>query len=226
MASGYPLIVNDVKILSAEALYQACRYPDYPEYQKEIFKEKSPMSAKMISKKYYKNSRADWESVRVEIMRWSLRVKLSQNFAKFGRLLETTYGKHIVEETPKEKFWGATKQDNEKLIGTNALGRLLMELRECYYSEHRYTLLTVQVPNIPNFKLYGKNIGAISEVEKFIQFIRKQGQNSKDKKSNKQKYIDEEYDDDVIRNEFPMNVGIPHGKVANPSDSSSLELFN
>jgi type I restriction enzyme S subunit len=34
----------------------------------------------MRSKPFRKDSRPDWDAVRVKIMRWSLRVKLTQNW--------------------------------------------------------------------------------------------------------------------------------------------------
>ena len=36
MAKGYPLLINGLPIQSSEILYQACRYPDYPDIQKAI----------------------------------------------------------------------------------------------------------------------------------------------------------------------------------------------
>ncbi|MFN9866243.1 MAG: DUF1768 domain-containing protein, partial [Pseudanabaena sp.] len=61
MAGGYLLNVNGVKILTSEALYQACRFPHLPEVQRLIIAERSPMTAKMKSKPYRDNSRVDWD---------------------------------------------------------------------------------------------------------------------------------------------------------------------
>jgi len=90
MAGGYPLLVNDVRILTSEALYQACRFPHLPEVQRLIIEQKSPMAAKMKSKSHRKNSREDWDKVRVTVMRWCLHVKLAQNRNTFGALLRST----------------------------------------------------------------------------------------------------------------------------------------
>src|SRR5436309_5954032 len=73
MAGGYPLCVNGVRILTSEALYQACRFPHRPEVQRLIIAQKSPMTAKMKSKPHREDSRPDWDEVRVLIMRWCLR---------------------------------------------------------------------------------------------------------------------------------------------------------
>lgn len=52
MAGGFPLDVNGMRILTSEALYQACRFPHRPEVQTLIIEQKSPMTAKMKSKPY------------------------------------------------------------------------------------------------------------------------------------------------------------------------------
>lgn len=172
MASGYPLIINNIKILSSEALYQACRFPHMPEVQQKIINQKSPMAAKMVSKPFRKDSREDWEQIRLQIMRWVLRVKLSQNFLKFGQLLETTFNKPIVEESKKEKYWGATPIDKDKLSGVNALGRLLMELRDLYISKDRFKLLSVPNPEVGFFKLMNEEITPVNEIDNFINFVK------------------------------------------------------
>jgi len=157
MASGYTIFVNGVMILSSEALYQACRFPDYPEIQNEIIKQRSPMTAKMISRKHKDKTRPDWEDVKINIMRWALKVKLSQNWDLFSKVLLQTKNKPIVEYTRKDKIWGATDIGNGTLEGVNALGRLLMELREKHVKPNQY-FQCVSPLDIPNFSLYGNEI--------------------------------------------------------------------
>lgn len=161
MAPGFPLLINGVKILTSEALYQACRFPHKPDVQREIIKQISPMTAKMKSKPHRNESRQDWFEARISIMRWCLRLKLYQNWFKFSEELKNTKGLPIVEESHKDSFWGAIPdEDNNNLFGTNALGRLLMELREeAIYAD--YEIALVNPPNIDNFLLYGKPIGTI-----------------------------------------------------------------
>jgi len=129
MAGGFPVVVNDLTVPTIEALYQACRYPLAPDIQRQIITEPSPMSAKMRSKKFRSLTRPDWDKVRVPIMRWCLQVKLSQHWASFGELLISTGPRPIVEESRRDDFWGAKPVNEFLLAGTNALGRLLMELR-------------------------------------------------------------------------------------------------
>ena len=156
MASGYSLIINGNRIRPSEALYQACRYPLFPEIQKEIIIQRSPMTAKMKSKKYYKKTRQDWEDVRFKIMKWCIEIKLFQNWDKFSTLLAQTENKPIVEDTPKNKIWGAVLKEG-KYEGVNALGRLLMELRNKYVIHHQIPNI-VPPPKITGFLLYGEFI--------------------------------------------------------------------
>lgn len=170
MASGYPIKINGIYILTSEALYQACRFPHLPDVQKKIIDEKSPMTAKMAGKPFRSNTRQDWDNSRVDIMYWCLKVKLAQNLITFGQLLETTCDKPIVEESSKDPFWGAikAKEDETTLKGVNALGRLLMKLRQEYNSASRFDLLFVEPLEIPNFLLYGEPIQVIDERHNFI----------------------------------------------------------
>lgn len=163
MAGGYPIVVNGIFIRTSEALYQALRYTDYPDIQKEIIEQKSPMTAKMVSKKYRnEKTRSDWDAKRVAIMKWCLRVKLIQNRDSFGELLLKSGDKPIVEESRKDQFWGAKRFDDERFEGTNALGRLLMELREVY-KQGQFNV--VSPINISNFRFYGEKIGDIFPID-------------------------------------------------------------
>lgn len=130
MAAGYPIEVNGKYIRTSEALYQLCRFPHMPEVQEMIILEKSPMTAKMRSKPFRKDTRDDWDQVKVNIMRWCLRAKLIQNRKKFLDLFDQTGDLPIVELSRKDSFWGAKPTEFETLTGMNVLGRLLMELRD------------------------------------------------------------------------------------------------
>ena len=161
MAGGYPLLINDVSILTSEALYQACRFPHKPEVQRIVIAQKSPMTAKMKSKPYRKDSRPDWDEIRISVMWWCLRVKLAQHWEKFGNLLLSTNDKPIVEISHRDQFWGAKPVTSENLDGVNILGKLLTRLREYLKSSRAEGLKTVSPLALPQFLLMGAPIGAI-----------------------------------------------------------------
>lgn len=162
MAGGYPLVINRVRILTSEALYQACRFPHLPEVQKLIIGQASPMTAKMKSKPYRKESRPDWDDIRVHIMWWTLRVKLVQHWDKFGELLLSTGDRLIVEESYRDQFWGAKPVDSDTLVGVNMLGRLLTKLREQLQGPTSNKLKVIETVRIPDFLLLGRPIGIIT----------------------------------------------------------------
>lgn len=161
MAPGFPIVVNGHVFLTSEALYQCCRFPDHPHIQKQIMLHKSPMTAKDISRTYSHLSRADWDLVRVRIMRWCIFAKLICNWYSFGDLLDATGDKDIVEDSYKDTFWGAT-WNGSHFLGTNALGRLLMQARDMYRKNRSRTYLLLPTPDIPNFLLFGESIQHIS----------------------------------------------------------------
>ena len=118
-----------------------------------IIDQASPMAAKMKSKPYRHDSRPDWNQVRVNVMRWCLRVKLAQNWDDFSKLLLDTGYSPIVEHSRRDDFWGAKPLDERTLLGMNVLGRLLMELRELVKIEPQESLLQVEPLPIENFLL-------------------------------------------------------------------------
>ena len=159
MAANFPIRVNNIKYLTSEALYQASRFPHLPEVQKLIIAQASPMSAKMVGKPYRNQSRVDWDDVRVDVMRWCLKMKLSQHYNEFGRILLATKNREIVEQSSRDAFWGAKVTTPAMLTGQNVLGRLLVELREELKLDVDKGLTKVQSPPISGFLFPGDQIG-------------------------------------------------------------------
>ena len=93
-------------------------------------------------------------------MCWCLQVKLAQNYRTFRGLLGSTKTKDIVEDSHKDRFWGAVrdKEDPKILRGCNVLGKLLVELREVCVDNIQMPSTLVQPLEIPDFKLYGQLI--------------------------------------------------------------------
>lgn len=130
MAAGFPIELNGICFLTSEALYQAMRFPDHPEIQNEIINQKSPMGAKIISRKYKKLTRNDWDNIKLEIMEWAINAKLFQNYPTFSNVLISTGEREIVEESYKDSYWGAKPDyDSNTLSGENHLGKILMKIR-------------------------------------------------------------------------------------------------
>ena len=163
MAGGYPLFINNILIYSSEALYQAMKFPKFPDIQLQIISQKNPMHSKMIARKNKDLVRIDWDLIKIKIMRWVLLIKLMFNYESFGNLLRETGNKKIVELSSKDKFWGAVLVDKQNMIakGENVLGRLLMEIRNKTLDKK---FNVVASPNISNFNFLGKEIRYVSYI--------------------------------------------------------------
>lgn len=165
MAPGFPIEVAGVSLRTSEALYQACRFPHIPEVQQLIVNEASPMTAKMRSKPFRKDTREHWDDIRVPIMKWCLRVKLAQNWNDFSDLLMRTGDKPIIEDSRNDNFWGAIKDEWGTFHGKNVLGRLLMELREKLKTDPD-CLNQVVPPKLDKFTLLDNEISLITAEQK------------------------------------------------------------
>jgi ribA/ribD-fused uncharacterized protein len=162
MAAGFPLNVAGVEILTTEALYQACRFPHLPKIQKLIIQQSSPMTAKMKSKPYRKQTREDWEAVKVGVMKWCLKVKLVQHWDRFGGVLQSTGINPIVEQSRRDEFWGAVPDSKgNTLVGSNVLGRLLMDIRERLRKNPDQFSVVSPLP-ISDFAILGRTIEPIA----------------------------------------------------------------
>ncbi|CRM73076.1 NADAR family protein [Pseudomonas sp. 52 E 6] len=164
MAAGYPIVINDTVVLTSEALYQSCRFPHLPDVQRLIISKNSPMTAKMVIKPYLDQSRVDWLRMRVRIMKWCLTCKIVQNWDRFSTLLLETQDLPIVEQSRKDKFWGAVPENDSTLVGANVLGRLLMELREIARAGE--IIDSAPPPEVDNFLFLGQEISTVSRMGK------------------------------------------------------------
>lgn len=155
MSGSFPAKVNGVFFGSSEALYQACKFPEDPGLQAEIGRKQSPLFAKAMARKREDGARADWDKVKIEVMRWVLRVKKAQNPFRIKAILRDTNGRPIVERSRKDRFWGAVLEDDGYLHGENRLGVLLCEVRAEKTGP-------VQPPAVPGFLIAGRPVGEIA----------------------------------------------------------------
>lgn len=165
MARGFSLNVNNITIQSSEILYQACRFPYHPEIQEQILFETNPMIAKKIARQHIDKTRNNWNFNRVSIMKWSVFVKLCQNWDKFYYLLNSTEDKNIVEHSEKDMFWGASLK-GDYYYGENVLGRILMFAREQAKNFEQERILRIAPLKIRDFKLLEQDIGVVSHDDK------------------------------------------------------------
>ena len=157
MCAGFNIRIGNIEFRTSEALYQACRFPDHPDIQADIIAQKSPMSAKMKTKPVIELTRPDWMNHRYDIMHWAVRLKLQQNWEKFGELFDESGSMPIVEQSRKDAYWGAIKDESDgHLVGENRLGHILMTVR---YDRANSPNRIIPAPKIDNFKILGIAIG-------------------------------------------------------------------
>lgn len=121
----YPIKIDGKLWPTCEHYFQAQKFPDDPEYQEEIRKIRSPMSAAHMGRDRSKKLRRDWESVKDDVMRKAVQAKIIQHAELMEALLDTGEAK-LVEHTSNDSYWG----DGGDGSGRNMLGQILMEVRE------------------------------------------------------------------------------------------------
>ncbi len=134
-----PLIVKGVLFSNSEQLFQMMKFSD-KETLLSIYQSKG-LPLKWAAKKGEKNGlrRKDWGQIIIDVMKFCLQTKYEQS-EEFRHVLNETIGFSIVEDQTKLKTtksgnlkdadtWGVVRK-GELFVGSNLLGRLLMELRE------------------------------------------------------------------------------------------------
>lgn len=133
-----------IDVVCSETLFVCMKFIDSD--IQEGLRKLHGMSAKMSSKRYKNVIRPDFDDIRLDIMRWVLRVKLFYNQNTFGKLLKDSGDNEIVEvssylyerKNNNGKLWGVCKYEGggDEMKGYNWLGKLLVELREEYKSNN------------------------------------------------------------------------------------------
>ena len=124
--SSFKVEWNGYLFSSVEEAYQAASFMGSDEELVEkIKKSHSADEAQRIAYANRDKRREDWDDVKISIMEELLRLKIKQNPYVKKKLLQTE-DYMIVEDSPKDDFWGWGPNRN----GQNNLGKLWMKLRE------------------------------------------------------------------------------------------------
>lgn len=164
MSNAFPLTLGGLTIPSSEALYQMCRYPNRPDWQTEIMSSPHAMQAKMKARKEGrpKEGRPDWDQIKVDVMRWVLRIKLASYPRRMAALVRWSGQGPLVEQSKKDREWGAVLEADGVLRGENLLGRLWGEIRDevrqKFDTNQEKELLVVPPPAIEGMLLVSKPV--------------------------------------------------------------------
>ncbi len=117
---------------TSEHAYQSSHFFETaPRLVKDIFTAKSAHEAFKIARANTNKISKDWNERKILVMEDIIRHKLEQNPYILHKLLQTG-NREIVEDSPKDSFWGWGPDRK----GRNELGKIWMKLRtEAYWIE-------------------------------------------------------------------------------------------
>ncbi len=120
----YPILLDSFLWPTSEHYFQASKFLD-DSIKSRIREIKSPMKAAEEGRNRIYPIRPDWDSVKDDKMRTSIRTKFLQHHEIKMKLLETG-DSILIEHTTNDHYWA----DGGDGSGKNVLGILLMELRK------------------------------------------------------------------------------------------------
>lgn len=121
LSNFYPSLViyDGVVYPTVEHAYQAAK--THPS-QRDPFRHGTPGQAKRLGRQV--TLRADWEQVKIAVMRELIQKKFLPHTVLADKLIATGNAELIEGNTWGDKFWGVCDG-----VGQNMLGKLLMEQR-------------------------------------------------------------------------------------------------
>jgi len=125
----YPISLDDKRWPTSEHYFQAQKFLN-PNVRETVRNASTPMMAARLGRDRRQKLRADWESVKISVMRKAVEAKFRQH-DELAKLLLSTADATIVEHTDTDTFWG----DGGDGTGRNMLGRVLMEVRAALQKE-------------------------------------------------------------------------------------------
>jgi predicted NAD-dependent protein-ADP-ribosyltransferase YbiA (DUF1768 family) len=169
LAPGFPVLLNgSIRIPTCEHLFQALKFPDSPELQRQILSQRTPVMARILAGRVHHKSRirSDWKEIQMEVMAFCIRAKLIWNWVGFGNRLRESADKEILENSSKtDVFWGVVPTPDGHR-GLNHLGILLTGLRDEYLSEDNAVLHLLTPPDL-GLKLCGEELKVVDR-RKFL----------------------------------------------------------
>lgn len=125
--SRYGFTVNSIYYPTNEHFYQAHKVKSFddPDFYL-IVNAETPKLAKKYGQKV--SIRLDFDDNKINIMRWGLFYKYTQNLNILKKLLDTGDQELVEGNTWNDTYWGVCKG-----IGKNHLGKLHMEIRATVY---------------------------------------------------------------------------------------------
>ncbi len=121
--SRHPIYIADKIWPTTEHYFQAQKFAG-TEHEEAVRCASTPKQAALMGRDRTRPLRADWESVKDEVMREALKAKFTQHPELRQALLDTGDAL-LIEHTKNDAYWA----DGGDGSGKNRLGELLMALR-------------------------------------------------------------------------------------------------
>ena len=119
-----PIEIDGKIWYSTEAYFQAMKFPDNPNYQEIIRREKDTKIVKKLGSTINIKLRDDWENVKDQIMERAIDAKFTQH-NNLKNLLLSTNNRLLIENNKNDNYWAIGNGN-----GLNKLGIMLCNLRE------------------------------------------------------------------------------------------------
>ncbi|KAJ7146330.1 hypothetical protein C8R44DRAFT_12370 [Mycena epipterygia] len=128
--SPHPVGYDGEMYPTSEHLFQAFKFLEYhPDVAKIIQLARRPIDAWAEVARHKAKIRADWPSIKIEMMDIVLWQKFNQ-FPLLKKELLATGDAELVEDSPEDEFWGRGKNHQGRNELGKALGRLRTKLRK------------------------------------------------------------------------------------------------
>lgn len=124
--SPHPITINRIPWQTVEHYYQAHKLlgtPDQP-LMEVIRQAETPEQAASIGRDRARTIRVDWNTAKQEVM-WTAVLTKFLTHPDIQRVLLETGEESLIENSPKDYYWGCGKDGS----GQNQLGKMLMRVR-------------------------------------------------------------------------------------------------
>jgi len=163
--SSFKIFWNGFDFMTSEHAYHCEKFPAYPAIQYQIKNARSAHGAFKLAQEYKEKRRADWDEVKIGIMKKILHAKVTQHPYVQKKLIDSG-NRELIEDSWRDDFWGWGPNKD----GKNQLGKLWMEVRyevlypsfvtfallaigdehfECWISDHNHSGIGLRITEKP-----------------------------------------------------------------------------
>ncbi|NDJ52892.1 MAG: NADAR family protein [Chloroflexi bacterium] len=122
--SPHGIEIDGLYYRTSEHYFQSMKFLGSPDDMEAVRQARTPKQAASIGRDRSRPLRPDWEEVKDDVMRRAVLAKF-ETHADIREILLATGDALIVENAPKDRYWGSGADGT----GKNMLGIILMETR-------------------------------------------------------------------------------------------------